>query len=839
MNPTSNQRILNAARLIVASGVSVIPIKAIDPSDPMDKGKRPPIPWEEFQHRLPTEKELETWFSVKVLRGLAMIGGTVSGNLEFMDFDEPGMHKRFIAALPDPIRQIVDTLPLIITPSGGHHIPYRCSGAIGGNVKLARTLGPDGRLLDHGGIEVRGEGGYVLCPPSPAEMHPTGKAYILDRGRPDKIPIISPEVREILFETARSFNQYTPLPKWEPKPRTDLPRLEGALRPGDDYNQQRGLVQLVLIKHGWRMVIDKGDEGSEWLRPGKAYGDGSGGLDYRDGFICFSSSVPQFEQEKGYSPFDVYVILEHNGDYDAATKAIGKLGFGSPLPPKPYLNGQNGHHPAVVADWANPKKLAQDRLPEFPLHVLPSDTQDMVREVTRVGAVPVDMAAMAAMSVHSAATRGRVRIHVGEMFPVHTNTFTVVVADVAERKSFVVDHMSEALKDLEVELFNESQPRVKNVEMALANIDNRILGLRNTIRNSAKMSSLQKDILEEEIKCLEESKPELIFSPQILVNDCNTTTLAALMAKQLDNSAAILSEEGGFFDTLISADGKRNDFDFILNAANQESTRVNRTGRGFIPIPKPSLTITLMVQPIVVEAIVKVAAFKGKGLLSRFMYCYPPPSGFTPFNAFDAVDPGIKRRYAATIRRMFEIPHMGTKEQPREWHHVLIDPWSEAMRIFEKFSDEVQLRSKDEIDGDLPNIKHWSLRLAGHAARLAGLLHMLRCEDIYEAVEKPITEDAMASAVEIARWLIPQAQKVFGAASTNDADKLAVKGIAALQRINKSTISVSELALKLRHEPPAALSEMVPYLVTCGYLKLTQKTGFYEVNPAILTEKKG
>ncbi len=52
---------------------------------------------------------------------------------------------------------------------------------IGGNQKLARKLKVDaktGSLKEVTLIETKGEGGYVLAPPSPPECHPSGRSYV-------------------------------------------------------------------------------------------------------------------------------------------------------------------------------------------------------------------------------------------------------------------------------------------------------------------------------------------------------------------------------------------------------------------------------------------------------------------------------------------------------------------------------------------------------------------------------------------------------------------------------------------------------------------------------------
>jgi putative DNA primase/helicase len=75
------------ARRYVDGGLSVIPVR-------LDGSKAPACEWQEFQVRQPMDKELRGWF-FEGGSGIAIIGGRVSGNLERIDFDEPGIYEEF------------------------------------------------------------------------------------------------------------------------------------------------------------------------------------------------------------------------------------------------------------------------------------------------------------------------------------------------------------------------------------------------------------------------------------------------------------------------------------------------------------------------------------------------------------------------------------------------------------------------------------------------------------------------------------------------------------------------------------------------------------------------
>ncbi len=90
-NAKSVKTVLQIAREYVANGLSIIPIKT-------DGSKSPSIPsWKPFQERKPTDEELQTWFGNGSNNGIAIICGSVSGNIEVPDFDDPSLIDPFVS----------------------------------------------------------------------------------------------------------------------------------------------------------------------------------------------------------------------------------------------------------------------------------------------------------------------------------------------------------------------------------------------------------------------------------------------------------------------------------------------------------------------------------------------------------------------------------------------------------------------------------------------------------------------------------------------------------------------------------------------------------------------
>lgn len=298
-----------AAKRYLGAGLCVLPARRGE--------KRPAVgSWKQYQDRPPTAVELDAWLANKH-DAICLLSGRASGNLELLDFDQGGelfdpWWKKLKAVGPDlPERLVIET-----SQSGGWHVIYRCEIAVGGSMKLAQRLEEKPVTL----IETRGEGGLFLCAPTPG--------YELLQGDLTELPILTARERETLLEAAWELNEYWP----EPRPSAPTSAHVGPVaqdriqsRPGDDFNA-RGDVADLLRKHGWRSRGERADGNEHWTRPGKAVGTSATIKDRT--FYVFSSNAGPFEANQSYSPFAIYALLEHGGDYEAAARELGSQGFG-------------------------------------------------------------------------------------------------------------------------------------------------------------------------------------------------------------------------------------------------------------------------------------------------------------------------------------------------------------------------------------------------------------------------------------------------------------------------------------------------------------------------------
>lgn len=281
----------------------------------VNENKRAIFPWKEYQSRIITQDEFDRQMSDNLAKGVAVICGAVSGNLEVIDLDLKYALTDIWSEMYIP-PALYEKLHIVKTRNNGLHIYYRCE-VIEGNQKLAQRYATPEELKTNPGnktyclIETRGEGGYVVAPPS------IGYEVVAGSG----INVITLDEREELLGIMRSFNEVYEEIIVEAHQR---PKEYGS-SPFDDYNK-RGDLDGLLVLHGWS-VVRKNSMRTFYKRPG-GESETSGSFNHEMGlFSVFSTNTP-FSVGKGYKPYAVFCILECNGDFKLAAKKLVDLGYG-------------------------------------------------------------------------------------------------------------------------------------------------------------------------------------------------------------------------------------------------------------------------------------------------------------------------------------------------------------------------------------------------------------------------------------------------------------------------------------------------------------------------------
>ena len=315
---------------------------------PTGEDKAPTIKWTKYESERMKEEEVEALFRGANVKGLGIICGAISGNLEVIDvdtkYDNTGsLWDELRGLIEDNLPELSKSLVIAGTKNGGYHIYYKCS-SISRNLKLSNRLTTEQEKeqtykteISKGAtelqakarkendkvrvlIETRGEGGLVVAPPSP------GYKYI--QGEPSIIPTITPEEREVLISIAKNFNelQEEERPKLSTTSASSYSPTENT--PFNDYNQRGDIIGLLESK-GWKVVNQRGQR-INLLRPGSTDSKTSGNFHTGLNVLVVFSSSTEFTPGKGYSRAQVFSLLEFSGDYKLASKRLLELGYGEP-----------------------------------------------------------------------------------------------------------------------------------------------------------------------------------------------------------------------------------------------------------------------------------------------------------------------------------------------------------------------------------------------------------------------------------------------------------------------------------------------------------------------------
>jgi hypothetical protein len=181
-----------AAKHYLALGWSVLPLHP--------REKRPLIPWGRLQRERASEDDVAEWFRRWPDANLGIVAGEIS-NLVVLDVDPKHGGDAALGVLERRYSPVSATVEAV-TGGGGRHFYFTHPGLLTRNgAGLAQ------------GIDLRGDGGYIVAPPS---IHPSGKLYEWAPGRrPDEIGL-APLPRWLItpihgIRTGRSIREWSQL----------------------------------------------------------------------------------------------------------------------------------------------------------------------------------------------------------------------------------------------------------------------------------------------------------------------------------------------------------------------------------------------------------------------------------------------------------------------------------------------------------------------------------------------------------------------------------------------------------------------------------------------------
>jgi hypothetical protein len=219
-----------------------------------------------------------------------------------------------------------------------------------------------------------------------------------------------------------------------------------------------------------------------------------------------------------------------------------------------------------------------------------------------------------------------------------------------------------------------------------------------------------------EIAQRETELPDVPVIPRFWTQDITPEKLGALMAEN-SGRMAVISDEGGIFDILAGRYSKTAspNLDLFLQGHSGSPVRVDRGSREPVLINSPALTLVLTPQPDVLRSFFEHKAFRGRGLLARFLFLLPPSPVGRRKHETVPVPERTRDAYDHCISSLLNLPLVGN-DGP-----INLRFSRDAFARWKEF--QLSIETKMSEDGPLYEIQDWGSKLPGAVARIAGGIH--------------------------------------------------------------------------------------------------------------------
>lgn len=385
----------------------------------------------------------------------------------------------------------------------------------------------------------------------------------------------------------------------------------------------------------------------------------------------------------------------------------------------------------------------------FPVDSLDGTLQDYVLAVAESLQVPVDMVGTVCLGILSACVQGKWSIHAGPDWFEPLNLYTCIVAEPGERKSAVLSRLRKPLDQYEREQREQNNLEVKQSAAMHNALERKVSSVQERF---AKGKATQEEV---NAAVADLEGHEVLYPLKLSTADVTPEKLAVLLYENQERMA-VLSAEGGIFETMSGrkyGNGGDN-FDIFLQGHAGDRVQVDRLGRYPVTLHAPALTMVLMVQPSVLDNILSNRSFRGKGLIARFLYAYPPTLLGHRKIRTRQVPEALEMAYRELVTQLLDI------RIPREQRGLLrLSP--EAREYLDRYRCYIE-QGLDKNTGAYRSMTDWAGKLPGAVARMAGILHCVQHHGEGVALDQvPVSDETMGRAAELGNYFLAIASGIY------------------------------------------------------------------------------
>jgi hypothetical protein len=633
----------------------------------------------------------------------------VFGGIVAIDADTPEAYEKMVAKYG---------LPTYTTKKGGHWLfQHPRNGKV-----VSNKIAP--------GLDRKGDGGYVIFPPS------KGRKWTNDTPRAKDLPTLP---QEFWSKTKGP----TPGERTIPAERKDVAatliakHVRGITPDGSEGGRHDHLRHLcgVLLGRGVSLVDAEDILTAAW---GKVGGDLADRLD---------SEVPNtLATTQG-------AIREERATGVPSMEKITPGLFNELAPVMGWLREITfGDRKRRGDNSVNSDNKLQDlaELPdpeEFPISALPITVRQFIREASASVGCPADYVGLSTLAAVSAAIGDTRRIVIKRDWTEGAAIFGMIVGGAASKKTPAMNLALRPVRVRQMALKTEYERQKEEYEVSLARY---------------------KEALKDDLEARKPDKPTLV---RTYADDTTVERLADILNENRRGVLIIKDELSGWLGAMnqYKQGGKGADRQFWLSVHTNQPVSVDRKSSDEpVIVARPFVSIVGGIQP---EVLPDFGKDRGDGLIDRFIPVYPKPQVGRWTD--DEISDHVREEYASTLGSLYKLRHANDGEDPFPSKVAMT---SEARGLF--IAEYNRLHEELEAPGFPQRLRPAWGKLEAYLARFALMIAMTRIAELgnqgQSTVVERITREDMAGAIQLLAYFKNHVRRVYtGLYGDSPSDRLA------------------------------------------------------------------
>jgi hypothetical protein len=622
-----------------------------------------------------------------------------------------------------------------VTGSGGRHLVFAWD-AEAGEVRNRTNVVP--------GVDVRGEGGYVIVPPS---THLSGSRYAWVEGRDPAVlePQLAPHWLLSLalhdgpaapaMARARGMNPAIltgPLPAREVR---SIRSALGAISPDCDHETwfRVGMAlhstgageQAFAIWDGWS---------AGGTRP-----RGSGKGSVYPGTEAIRRRWRSFgRRENEVRISSLYYLAQQSGwrgNFEEATNGV--VTAAPPPPQDASVAAAMNSMPAPGVSWPDPEWIwGRNEPPRFPIDdAFPERLwwlREWVKALSWTFQMPADFPASMAVAMACGAIGGKYCVSVPRVQWREPAAFWVVCAMPSGMgKSLAFDPLVKPFREYESglrehELRAEWEARLRVSDLAVRAAEKELQRKAGPAASDPELATALEKRLTSAMLAREILMAQRPQSGRVLVSDATSEALSEFLEEH-HGRALVADPEGGVFDHALGGASKAPRLDAWLKSYGGETIDERRIGNALNARSKgryvkaPLVSVAVATQPRALGALFANELAGAKGFLARFLTIVVPPELPEEFAREGMLPSDLVDRWRSAVHRLMAGP------RPAEPIEISLSEDARAL-FFAWGQGELDAARAGDSDDAEDYLSAWNAKFRGKALRLALVLHALSYE---------------------------------------------------------------------------------------------------------------